>query len=393
MKLLVIGLGRVNVKNKDGGAIRLYHILKFLLQKGADVTVIIPKRDYQNFQEYGINCTYRLIDDPKLLGDHILLLYVYRVIRVLRLISREKIRYDIVYSLSDFFHDTFPAFYYKLKYAHSRLVINLYLVMPSPLKRYEDIYSDKFYFPTVKTTLLYLSQSAILYVARTLADKVMVLNELDRLVLLKQGFGSDQIEVVSMGIEYHKPQSVIGKVNDCVYLGRFHAQKGISDLVEIWSLIQKQNPSLKLAVIGGGSDQDISGFKIQIHKEGLDNSVNYVGYKDGPEKIRILRQSKILLVPSHYESWGQVIAEGMAQGIPVIAYDLPHIRSVFGNQILYVKRYDTAEFAQITLDLLRDGRRWKKLSEEALNFVGRYSWPVVSEKEFVILKNLLNNRP
>jgi len=50
----------------------------------------------------------------------------------------------------------------------------------------------------------------------------------------------------------------------------------------------------------------------------------------------IYNQTKILIMPSEYESWGMVASEAMASGIPVICSDTPGLRENCGDAAVYV---------------------------------------------------------
>ena len=66
----------------------------------------------------------------------------------------------------------------------------------------------------------------------------------------------------------------------------------------------------------------------------------------GGEKIKILKQSRLFVLPSFYESWGMVAAEAMAAGLPVVAYSLPVYQDLFSKGINQVKIGDKMVFAK-----------------------------------------------
>jgi glycosyltransferase involved in cell wall biosynthesis len=86
-------------------------------------------------------------------------------------------------------------------------------------------------------------------------------------------------------------------------------------------------PDKQFLAIQGGYGQ-------QIYKE-LPN----VEYMANQSDIRFAyRKTRILLMPSHYESWGRTATEAMASGIPVICTDLPGLRENCGDAGTYCKQ-------------------------------------------------------
>jgi glycosyltransferase involved in cell wall biosynthesis len=74
------------------------------------------------------------------------------------------------------------------------------------------------------------------------------------------------------------------------------------------------------------------------------------------EKYRLLKASRLFVMPSRYESWGIVINEALAAGTPVVAYDLSCYRPVFGNFVRYVKSFDRDAWLRTVEEEVREQR-------------------------------------
>jgi glycosyltransferase involved in cell wall biosynthesis len=385
MKILVVGLGRINVDNKDGGSIRLYKVLRYLIRAKVNVQVMLPVRDLRNFIEYKVNASFRIIREPHILPDNIFFIYFWRIIAgCISIIEIKKIP-DIVYSASDFWHDSIPAYLFKIIHPQVKLVTCLFLIAPSPNKRYENMFSDIQTLPRISTLIFYVTQRITILIGKRICDLFLVLNEFDKLRLISYGIDKNNIKVVSMGIDNQsiRPSPILF---EACYLGRFHPQKGIDDLFPIWINIIKKYPKARLAVIGGGLTKDIIEFMNKIEKNKLSKNIIYLGYRDGVSKYKILRSSRILLVPSHYESWGQVIIEGLSVGLSVIAYRLPVYSEIIRNNIITVTPYNLTEFADKIIDYLSKPPKKLRYVKKSLN---RYLWSKVCLNEFNKLKKLL----
>lgn len=78
----------------------------------------------------------------------------------------------------------------------------------------------------------------------------------------------------------------------------------------------------------------------------------------------IYARTRVLLMPSDYESWGRVGIEAMCSGIPVIAHPTPGLRESLGETGFFCDR-DDIDAWEHELRRLLDGRRWKGASRRA----------------------------
>lgn len=71
------------------------------------------------------------------------------------------------------------------------------------------------------------------------------------------------------------------------------------------------------------------------------SNVEILDHVQGPQMpATVYRRTKILLVPSVYESYGRVAIEAACSGIPVIAHPTPGLREALGDSGIYADRDD-----------------------------------------------------
>lgn len=98
---------------------------------------------------------------------------------------------------------------------------------------------------------------------------------------------------------------------------------------------------------------------------GLPN-VEVVEHVHGHEmRERVYARTRVLLVPSVYESWGRVAVEALASGIPVVAHPTPGLCESLGDAGIFVDRYDTDGWEAV-LRKLQDPAEWALASKRAL---------------------------
>ena len=100
-----------------------------------------------------------------------------------------------------------------------------------------------------------------------------------------------------------------------LYLGRFHKKKGVDLLLKAWI---ENNSGHSLLVLAGPNIQDSNNFKsLKNNALKYQQSILWTGMLDQQEKWEMLRLSNALILPSHQENFGMVVAESLAVGKPV----------------------------------------------------------------------------
>ena len=77
--------------------------------------------------------------------------------------------------------------------------------------------------------------------------------------------------------------------------------------------------SFLLTIAGAGEHAYTKKIESQVHASGLSEQVRLVGYVENKGKKQLFEDSDIVVVPSHTENFGLVVAEALAHGVPVIA--------------------------------------------------------------------------
>jgi glycosyltransferase involved in cell wall biosynthesis len=105
-----------------------------------------------------------------------------------------------------------------------------------------------------------------------------------------------------------------------VYLGRLHQIKALDHLIDACGLLNSgTDPSWTLAIAGSGETDYVRELHARTDRAGLSQRVRFVGEVAGPHKDELLANADVLVLPSHVENFGIVVAEALARGVPVIA--------------------------------------------------------------------------
>lgn len=308
-----------------------------------------------------------------------LLNYIYRIFSGCFYALLTKIEFPentYVYTASDFWQDFFPALILKLKYPKIKFISSFYLAAPNPLVGFRKKYENKIQIPTIKDFLYYLAQVPTTLLIPKISDLIFVTSEPDKLFFQEKGFPKKRVVVIMGGVTFENYENLtkLTKDIDAVFYGRFHPQKGVIEIIDIWKKVVEKLPYAKLSMIGSGPLLDEVSDKIKI--EELQKNVTLEGHlDDGPRKWNIFTKSKIVVHPAVYDSGGMAAAEVMALKIPGVSFDLEALKTYYPQGMIKVKCFDLDEFAEKIIKLLTDEKLYQKTASDALKCVHQnFNW-------------------
>jgi glycosyltransferase involved in cell wall biosynthesis len=170
----------------------------------------------------------------------------------------------------------------------------------------------------------------------------IALTEFAKRKFVEGGFPSQQI-YVKPNFVYPDPGQGTGNTEWALFVGRLSAEKGIWTVLEAWRRLR--GIPLKLKIVGDGPLMNQILAFVREHK--LD-SVEILGRRAQEDLRPIMKAAKVLIVPSLcYETFGLVVGEAFACGVPVIASRLGAIAELVeeGDTGLLFRAGDAADLA------------------------------------------------
>jgi colanic acid/amylovoran biosynthesis glycosyltransferase len=156
-----------------------------------------------------------------------------------------------------------------------------------------------------------------------------------------------------------------------IAVGRLVEKKGFDHLIEAFAEVLKNRPDVSLVIAGDGPQRQF--LKGMIERTGLADKVHLAGRLDHNEVLKLIRQAKILIVPSVIDADGDrdglpnVILEAFSVGTPVIASNLAGISEAVINEKtgILVKPADKTKLADAIEKLFTDKKLAVFLAENA----------------------------
>ncbi len=256
----------------------------------------------------------------------------------------------MVYAVTDYWFDAWPVLCCQ---ARRKLMI---LGMDAPTLR-EIIFRLRPDVTAARLNSVYywLSQNLSLRLFRRLEHKRLFYVHPDMKLRLRDlGYREPELVFISNGMNLKTAEQVPAQAKefDVIWLGRVHRQKGIDDLLETLAVLSRKVEKFR-AVLVGRLDE----LAPRLAALNLSHCVTLTGPVSEEEKFRLFKASRVFLMPSRQESWGIVIAEALACDVPVVAYDLPAYRPIFGGLIDYVPSFDFELFKAGALATVERARR------------------------------------
>jgi phosphatidylinositol alpha-mannosyltransferase len=134
-----------------------------------------------------------------------------------------------------------------------------------------------------------------------------------------------------------------------LFIGRHEPRKGLETLVRAWSSM----PADATLLVAGDGPATARLRDATVH----DRRIHWLGRVSDTEKWRLLATAGVLCTPSMGgESFGVVLLEAMAAGLPVVASDIPGYRAAVGDRgaALLIAPGDPQALAAALCDVLDD---------------------------------------
>jgi phosphatidylinositol alpha-mannosyltransferase len=180
-----------------------------------------------------------------------------------------------------------------------------------------------------------------------------------------------------------------------LFVGRLEPRKGFPHLLNAYPQIKRALPDARLLVVGAFGKEDQARLAEPFGADGL-RDVHWIGRVSSQDLPRYYRTATVFCAPSTGgESFGIVLLEAMAAGVPVVASGIAGYRSVMqdGDQGRLVAPGDESALAEAITGLLRDAEARAHMAARGRETAAQYDWSVVAPQVLEYYQELLERRP
>ena len=215
--------------------------------------------------------------------------------------------------------------------------------------------------------------------------------DLNKVVTIPPGVDLKRFRPISLREARHR----VGVPSDdrmILYVGRIEPLKGIDTLIRAIAILRAgcpdDAPCLHLAIIGGNPNDPLQeNAEMERLKQmridlGIEDVVTFLGARDQNSLNYYYSAAEVVVMPSHYESFGMVALEAMACGTPVIASEVGGLAFVVqdGETGFHVEAQDAQALAGKLSLILDDPALRDRLSHGAVAYAQRFSWPLIADR-------------
>jgi len=218
-----------------------------------------------------------------------------------------------------------------------------------------------------------------------------------------------KISVIPPGVDLelfhpHSPEEAKLRIgvkpcnNMILFVGRIEPLKGIDTLLRAMALLAYECPlwtkQLCVAIIGGDPDttenEEMERLKAIRAELSITDLVTFLGAHNQDKLHHYYSAAEMVIMPSHYESFGMVALEAMACGTPVIASEVGGLAYLVRDGVtgFHVPDRDPAALACAIARLAQDSTLRERLGRQAHQYAQQYSWECIADRILALYTSL-----
>jgi len=206
-------------------------------------------------------------------------------------------------------------------------------------------------------------------------------SRIDRMIILcsalKQFFSGliaeDKISIVPNGLDisFEKNKNSETNKKKILFLSSLRESKGVWQVLFSVKKVVKFNRDTRFIFAGSWrNENDRIKCEQYIKKEGLSDYIKFKGFIYGAEKVNLLQEANVFVLPSFSEGHPWVIIEAMAAGLPIVATDTGCIREsvIDGENGFIISRRDSDSLADRLIYLVEHPEEIERMGEKSREF-------------------------
>jgi glycosyltransferase involved in cell wall biosynthesis len=222
-----------------------------------------------------------------------------------------------------------------------------------------------------------------------LADHILTVSELARQTYVEAGVPPEKVHAVPLGADLElfspDPQGKTGAECTFLFSGAAIHRKGLDLLLTAFDRVRAETPGVRLRLAGSRGD---SSHLLEGRSGG---GIGVLGALSQPALAVELRRADVLVLPSRNDSYGMVVAEALASGLPVLVSEMVGAKELVaeGRSGWIVAVGDTAALAARMAWCAAHLDAVRAMSAECRRAAESATWPAYRQRLGELLRELL----
>lgn len=187
-----------------------------------------------------------------------------------------------------------------------------------------------------------------------------------------------------------------------LFVGRIEPLKGVDTLIRALAHLKKTGVACRhphyLAVIGGDPNENSNDINSEMarlqalsRELGLEDLVVFLGKRAQSSLPYYYSAAEVVIMPSHYESFGMVALEAMACGTPVVASQVGGLAFLIQDGVTgyVVPGGDPVALSERLALLISQPALRRRLGEQASAYAKDYAWENITERVINLYSEVL----
>lgn len=215
----------------------------------------------------------------------------------------------------------------------------------------------------------------------------------NKMVQLGRGVDTELFHPGRRDDSYRKKIAPNGEIIFCC-ISRLAPEKGFEFLAQVAQELENSGLEFKLLIVGGNKNPAVEG-EVRDYFKDLSRRVVFTGFLRGTALARAYACADIFLHCSITETFGLVVLESMASGVPVIARDEggPSETVKHGRSGYLVAPHDLDTFVAYALQLAKNGGLRGQMSDQARMQAVDTTWDKINNQVAIQLATALREIP
>lgn len=264
-------------------------------------------------------------------------------------LGRELAKFDLVHLHYPFFGTANIVRKWKLRNPSKPLVVTYHMDTRAPgWKGLVFSLYAKFWMPKILSAADAVIGSTFDYIENSDARKIFLENK-NKWHEIPFGVDTERFKPAPKPEEIFFGNNLNPQAPTLLFVGGMdipHAFKGIPILLQAVKILQKDFADIQLVLVGDGEERKT--FELLAQGMGIKNRVFFAGRVSHEDLPQYYHMADLFVLPSIHqgEAFGMVLLEAMGSGVPVVASNIPGVRTIAEQAGITVVRKNPQVLAQ-----------------------------------------------